>query len=710
VAPAILDPVRDVPRRRAPRAGPRVPLLWAVLVPFVAIAVVRALQQPMPGYFPDETLYQHLAQSVANGHGFTWRGDPEPLRAALYVYLVAPAWMISSGAQAYDIAKVETALLWCLVAVPVWRVARAVLPDGPAALAVALSLAGTWSANPGGLMTESLALPLATATLAVTVEALRRSSSRLVWLALLLSLLACWARLQLAVLLPIVFAALLIDVARAGRAWQARLRLFRLPLALLGTGLAAGLVVAKALPAGLLGGYSGVVEFDTTPVRVAQKTGWEVLQLATVCGFLPVLLLAVLAVRRAAWRDAIVGPFLAVLLPAVVLVCLESGYFLEGYDNVWPIQRYVIYVAPMLLLLCVVAVARPGLVGWRTWAVAGAIGLLLLLTPEVLERAEERAAFATTERVQDVLPGASTATAVTLVAVVLCVLAGGLAATAAPARRGRRSAAAGVGGLLLVVLVVQSATAWSWEHATGRTIRHLLPADAAWIDHHSHGPVAVLIASGNTPKLAAADFFNQHIARVYVPAQPRGQKVQGAVCRWGIAAGGALQFPASCPPRTQELWIDDPVAHLRFYDEVSTARDPRLGRIVRVRGAPRAKSLVILPCADLGVRQEPLTARPVPAGTPQACSAALTASLWLDAPGTLIVTVRGAPLADHVVTVGGRAHLIRSGTTTAVGVRVGAGGGAQRRTFRLDWDHRSPADPEIVGVDLVQGGRRQSLL
>jgi hypothetical protein len=709
VPQAVLDPARDRPRRRALRAaGARVPLLWAVVLPFVAIAVVRALQQPMPGYFPDETLYQHLAQSVANGDGFTWRGDPEPLRAALYVYLVAPAWLISSGAQAYDIAKVETALLWCLVAVPVWRLARAVLPDGLAVLAVALSLAGTWSANPGGLMTESLALPLATATLAAAVEALRRSSSRLVWLALALALLACWARLQLAVLLPIVFAALVVDVVRAGGGWRERLRLFRLPLALLGAGLVGGLVAAKALPSGVLGGYSGVVEFDTTPLPVLQKTGWEALQLATVCGFLPVLLLAVLSVRRAAWRDATVGPFLAVLVPGVLLLCLESGYFLEGYDNVWPIQRYVIYVAPMLLLLCVVAVARPGLVGWRTWAAAGAVGLLLLRTPEVLERAEERAAFATTERVHDVLPGASTASAVTVVAVLLCLLAAALAVWRVAEPRGRWTSAAGVGGLLLVVLVVQSATAWSWERATGRTIRNLLPADAAWIDHHSHGPVAVLIASGNTPKLAAADFFNEHLARVYAPAPMRGPKVQGATCRWGIAADGSLQFPASCPPRTRELWIDDPVAHLRFYDEVSTASDPRLGRIVRVSGAPRAKSLVILPCANVGVRQEPLTARPVPAGTPQECNPAVTASLWLDAPGTLIVTVRGAPQAEHGLTVGGRSHLIRAGTTTAVRVPVGTG--AQRRTLRLDWARRSPLDPEVVGVDLVQGGRRQSLL
>ena len=166
--------------------------------------------------------------------------------------------------------------------------------------------------------------------------------------------------------------------------------------------------------------------------------------------------------------------------------------------------------------------------------------------------------------------------------------------------------------------------------------------------------------------------------------------------------------PRELPAPNQRAWIDDPVAHLRFYDEVSTAGDPRMGRIVRVRGAPRAKSLVIAPCARLGVRQEPLTARPVPAGTPQECNPALTASLWLDAPGTLLVTVRGAPVAEHVVMVGGRAHLIRSGTTTTVRVPVAAG--AHRRTLQLDWARRSPLDPEIVGVDLVQAGRRQSLL
>jgi hypothetical protein len=301
----------------------------------------------------------------------------------------------------------------------------------------------------------------------------------------------------------------------------------------------------------------------------------------------------------------------------------------------------------------------------------------------------------------------SVAAAVTSAAVALCVLAAALAG--ARALRGENHApAAAVGALVLFVLIAQTATAWSWERASGLAVRPLLPADVAWVDHHSDGPVAAIIASGNSPTLAAVDFFNASITRVYAPPALPGPTIQGAVCSWRFDAGGVLRFPAGCPPQTDRFWIDDPVVHLRFRDEVATAISPRLGRIATVRGAPRLESLVVVPCPNLGVRQEPITGRPIPDGVPQPCSEKLDVSLWLDDPATLLVTVRGAPGTDNGVVVGRRAYRVRAGRRTTIRVRVPAG--ARRRTFELDWSQASPADPAIVGVGLEQDGRRRSLL
>src|SRR4051812_1082368 len=188
-------------------------------VAFVVYAILGS-RLPMPGVFPDEFLYGHLARSLADGNGFSWRGDSPALWAALYVYSIVPAWVVASGVAAYKLAKLESALLICLTGVPVWVLARTMLSTRLALLATVLSLAGTWMVAAGGVLTENLALPLATASLAATTLALRTPGSRASWWALAFALLATWARFQLVVLIPVIFAAHLADAARAGSGWR----------------------------------------------------------------------------------------------------------------------------------------------------------------------------------------------------------------------------------------------------------------------------------------------------------------------------------------------------------------------------------------------------------------------------------------------------------------------------------------------------------
>jgi hypothetical protein len=694
---------------RARVLAARMPLL-AVVGPLALIFVLAALAMPMPTLVPDEPLYQHLARSLADGQGLTWRGEHVSLRSALYPYLISPAWLGASGTAAYAIAKVESVLLMCLVAVPIWLSARELLPRGLALAVVALSLTGTWMAGSASLLTEAVAIPLATACLVTTVQALRRpSSSRLPWIALGFALLAAWARLQLVVFVPIVLAALAVDVARSGRAWRGRLRQLGGPIAVSGGIVVVGALTLLLFGSRALGGYAGIAGYRPSPRDVLHGAGLELLQLAPVSGLLPLTLLAVVAWRPAAWRDEVLGPLVAVLVPAVVLLTLESGYYVGGSGVPWAIQRYMLYVAPLLLLFGVVAFTRVSLIGVRTIAASAAVSLLLVVTPDVTARTEQRALFATADRVDDLLPGTPAGVAAALVAVALFGVA--LAArTRARARGdGPNVVAAAIAGSLLLVLGLQTATGWAWEHKVSSFAGSRMPRDFNWIDHHRHGPVALLEVTRNWDAFYGLDFFNAGIARYYATQIPvPGTEVQGRVCRWRIPNDGVPWFDPACGPVMHEFFVNDPIAHLTFYSEASSARDRHIGRIVTVRGKPRLKAWVNTPCDRPLAYGAPTTLDRLPEDVPMPCGTQLDAKLWLDAPGTLLVGIRGAPYGQHVATTGEKSYHVTAGVQTTIRVPVRTGRG--QVVVDLDWAQRSPDDPAITSVELEQDGRRESLL
>jgi hypothetical protein len=706
VATAAPAPPRNVAHGRPARRRLPGGAVWAVVLPIVAAYLVVALLMPLPVYYRDEGLYQHLARSLADGDGFSWRGEPIELRSALYVYLIAPAWAVASGVDAYNAAKVETTVLASLVALPVWLLARSIMPAGPALVAVAASLAGTWMGT-GQLVTESIGLPLATAGLCVTVQAIRRPRAPLPWLALGLALLAAWARIQLVVLVPVILLALALDVVRSGAAWRARWRVHRAPLLAGGGAVAVGVVAVALAGTALAGGYSGILGFHPRPWSVARASGLEALQLAALCGFLPLALLAVLALRRAAWHDDVVGPLLSVLLPATVVLAIQSGFYVSGVTGLWSIQRYMIYVGPLLLVFAIAAFTRRGLAGPRVLIGAGLVSVAVLAMPEVAERSEQRAVFATAERLRDFLPTLGAGAAMLIVAVALAVTA--LAALMRDRRGGGSLAPMIVGASLLAVLVTQSVTVFSWQWGVERESRRLLPDDLAWVDHHSRGPVAVLELTNNAFEFPLLDFFNKNIEQYYALATPiSGAMLQGGFCQWRIARDGALEFPADCPLRTDELLLNDPMAHLRFRGERSSVAERHVGRLVRVQGPPRLSSVVFTPCNRPVPVPEPVTLRPL-RDQPIPCTPVLSGVLWLDAPGTVRVAIAGAPFQDHVAMVGGRRHAIPANTRTSISIPIGHAG-RQEFKVELDWAQRSRLDPEVVSIDLEQDGRRRSLL
>jgi hypothetical protein len=663
----------------------------------------------MPIYVPDEPYYGHLARSLADGHGMTWRGDSMFVRAALYVYLIVPAWWVASGVRAFEIAKVESVILTCLVAAPVWWLARRLVSRGLALMVVVLSLSGTWMVSSGSLMTESVGIPLSTACLATLVQALREPQvRRWPWISIGFAALAAASRLQLVVLLPIVLLSLMAEVVRSGDAWRARLRNFALPLGLVGFICASSASALLVLGSEVLGSYESVSNYAPGVGSILNGAGLELLELAPLVGIVPLAFLAALAWRPAAWRDETLGPLLAVLVPAVMVLALESGYYIAGSGVPWSIQRYVVYVAPMLLLFGVVAFTRSRLVDVTSLAVAVVVSMLAILSPAVADRTEQRALFATADRVDDLLPGVSAGLSVALVGVLL------LGAVAVIRLRGgadrARSVAPIMAGGLLLVLTLQTATAWTWEHRVTKFAGSLVPRDLAWVDHHSRGPVGVLEVTRTAEMFYVLDAFNTSLTHFYAThiPPPGIRSVPGRVCGWRIPDDGVPYFSARCGAVPHEFLINDPISHLTFYDEVASTRNASVGRIVEVRGVPRLKARVDTPCERPLRRVVPVTLAPMSDDVPVRCNMQLTATLWLDTPGIIVVGIRGSPLDDHRLSVGGKLYRIPAGGQGTLRLRVGRG--RHQEIVDLDWGERSRLAPAIVSVELVQDGRRQNLL
>jgi hypothetical protein len=679
------------------------PWAWVAGLYFVASALylLLALRSPLPVLFPDEFRYSHLARGLADGTGTDWRGEHIGQTAALYVYFITPAWgLFSSSVDAYHASKVLGTLALCTQLIPVWLLARELVEPRLALVPAALSVAGTWMLTSAETVTEVLGFPLTTAALCVAVMALRRPGSRLGWLAFLLLALATWARLQMAVLVPALLLAFVLDALRDPTRRAERLRAHRPYLVVASFGFVVLVVVALAAP-GVTGDYGGFFSFRPSLDRILSKTGLQLLELVAVSGFAPVLLAAGAACSRRAWRDDRTGPLLAVFWPAALATVAQSGFFLAGYTPALSaIDRYVTYALPLALILMTVLIARPALLSRTALIVAGALSLTLLARPAIQMIGEERASWGISYRLDHVL-GLGIGFGLTLVALALLWVVGFLRAReTAPAR-----AALIAGAVMLAVFAVQSQAAWWQMTKTGTSFRSVMPADLEWVDHHASGPVALLGITQNAPQFDDIDFFNRKITQAYAPAAGLlGRKVQGTSCTMRFAVSGELVLGTGCGPRPSRFLINDPSARVTFQDELRSASDPDIGRLVELKPStvPHARSLIVLPCP----RRTPGYATNSPdivgIDAPITCTSEMTGALWLDANSQVEIRYRGGR-RNQQVEAGGRRWKIAAGADTTI--RFGAPKGYSQFVARADWVS-SARTPKVLSVALTSGGKR----
>jgi len=689
------------PASRRDRAG-----IAALYLVAVVVYAVLGHRMPVPMVSPDEYTYGHIAQSLAHGDGISWRGNPVALRSVLYMVAIAPSWIVGSTVSGYAIAKILGAALICSVVFPSWLLARRLVGPGLALLTAALVVAGPSLVLAGEILTENLAYPLATWALIATVLALREPGSRWVWAALGFALLAAGARAQLIVLVPIVALAVLTEAARHGAGWRPVLARHRTLLAWAGGLSAAGLLAVLAAGSAALGSYADL-KLGSPLSQIAKDAGHQLVGLVTSGAIVPAIVVLAVSVRRAGWRDASLGPVLAVLWPATAVLVAESAVAAAGYGTAWHIERYVVYLLPLAFIVTVAALAR-GLLTWWSAAVATAVVAGgLLLAPPVQEVEEELSTYAVTH-LGDVLLGLSGRASLVLAA----LLAGAavMAAMWLGRHRGTPQHAAALAGVLLAALLVLSGPAWTWKTDIARGWRAVFPADLAWTDHQAGPPLARLVGAANASVFEVGEFFNRDAGPTFVPETPIGGRiVRGRTCVWHAGADGTLTFDAGCGAPPRRFYLDDYYAKFTFRDQRVELDRPPVARIVSVPGTPRLLAELFPLCGP------PLPALAADGSTPtvgprrRPCEAStLGGRFWLDRPATLALVWRGGT-RDEQLTAGAQTYAIPAGRRTTIRLKVPAG--AVGFGLQPSWSGGTPPQaPSLLAARLADTAGTTDLL
>lgn len=687
-------------------AGP-LALLALLYVVATAVYSLLARQSPVPLLFPDEGIYGELAQSLAAGDGLKIRDIPVDLRSTLYVYLISPAWRISSGSDALELAQSIGAALLCLTIVPVWLLARRYVGPWQAFAPAVLVVSGSWMLTSAGLLTENAGLPLTAAALAATVVALSKPGSRWALAAIGFALLAAFARAQLAVVIPVIAVAVAADCARHGTAWRERLTGHK-RLALLSGGLTViGLILVVASPSGTLGIYERL-QGGAQPGPMGKALKDQLTGLLAMAAVLPLVIVAAGSASREAWRDERLGPLLAVTWAAVGLFLGQSAWalttFLDDGLVPWHIQRYIEYALPLLLVTMTVLIAWRR-IAVRELAIAGAVATLILLaTPGVRDVQEERGLFGIQERVNSIL-GTSAGVSLALVAALLA----GIALLAVSRLRDRPHAALGViSGSLLVVFLVQAQILWPWQEKVTSSFRAGLPPNMSWIDDEVGKDVARLILYDNPTRATTTEFFNRDITRTYTPpSQYFGRRVNGLQCPWTPNNAGVIDWGPACGPVPARILLDNDYSRIEFHDQKVLASRPEIGRVVELQAKPplrpRLRSVLRIPCGPALTGSKPGGHGEITAAQKD-CFNVMSGAFWLDDPAKLVLRFRGGarPYRVAVAFNGGEPAIetIKPQTTTTLTYPVAAGtSGFQGQ---LEWQKSGPAFPELTGAELVE--------
>jgi hypothetical protein len=455
---------------------------------FVAAAVYHALQSRAhvtPAIFTDELLYSKLAQSIAAGEGLTLRGQPFFFPAPLAPLVQAPVWIPESVPTGYALAKAMNAALMASAAFPAYWLARQVVRPPWALVVAAATVASPALVYHAYLMSEALAYPVFFLAAAVMLRALTAPSRGWNVAVLAVSILAVGTRTQF-VALPAAYVVTAL-VRRRGE-----LRRHALPLAVFATAAAAVVVTGGVA----LGQYRGAALPRESPLDIARWSGLTGMLLPFAAGWLiapgAVLGFAHLLRRPRTSAESAFGTLAVVaglfsLVGAGVVAAVEADR---------PLERYVVYLVPLLFVAFFAYVERgaPRRRGYVALAIA--MGLLAWLAPfpsladnlfsfdsPTLSAYAMLASWIGHANAATVFSGGAFAGSLVIAAVRL-----------------RRRASAALAAASAALLVLTGLATYAADHRmTERSLRAWAAEPPDWLDRSGFGPADYLELPGASP-------------------------------------------------------------------------------------------------------------------------------------------------------------------------------------------------------------------
>jgi hypothetical protein len=496
----------------------------SVVLRLLLVALVEA-----PAVFNDELGYMKLAQSIGLDGRLALLGHEGLSYSPLYPALLAPFYALgASGPTVYALAHVTNAVLISLAVLPVYKIARFVLPRRESVLVAGLSVVAPLMSYASFTMSENLAYPLALAALWAMLAAVRAPSLRADAVLIAAILVATVARVQLIVLWPAAMTACLVAAAGLEERGPAR----RLRRAVLDHRVLFGVTAAALLAAGiraLAGGdvYSVFGRYANVG-RVGLPDPWKVVKLYVhhlagldlavgVVPFVGALVAAFVFLRAGLPRRYL--PFAAVAASftawLILQIAVDAALFDGTGGDVPRIhERFMIYAVPLFLVALLVAVRmRPSRASGRVYLVAGAIAALLpALIPfaTYVNRTNGVDTFSLIPFGHDTDTGVEPVRFAAVGAVWVAATLAWLYA------RMVRHKLRGVLVLVGIVFVYVSGFVWVRHHNASTLARSFLPAHADWVDRANPGgeDVALVADAHSVPALETA-YFDLTIARVY---------------------------------------------------------------------------------------------------------------------------------------------------------------------------------------------------
>jgi hypothetical protein len=325
--------------------------LWATAA---ALDVVLGLSVKAPVVFQDERTYWILANRIAENPAGGLVAAAKSGYGVFYPALIAPVSAIAgSPYSAYAATKVVNSVILASAAVPVFLIARRVLPKPWAFAAAALTVAGPQAIFGSLIMTENVAFPAFLWVFLAVVRALERPTPRTQLLAVLAIALSVSIRMQAIVFVP-GFATAIAVVAVCERSDPRRLRRYA-TTAVVFAALASTVALASAIAARSPLGAYGVLLQQYSPVSSAR---WAAANLADIDLLLGIAMFAaapfaVSHALRARTGSAGSRSIAAALIGLGGWSFLMVSAFSASHQGEHRVhERYLVYFVPAVIVLC----------------------------------------------------------------------------------------------------------------------------------------------------------------------------------------------------------------------------------------------------------------------------------------------------------------------------------------------------------------------